>query len=184
MAAEIPTCEPDVLVAADKWQWDKSLSDYPPSEGYVLKYELAGPATLPSPIQASASSAGDYFQVRDNPSGHSSIGVRGTYTLIGYVELGGVRVDTPYRGVVEILVFDTSTATVSHAETMVELLQSALETQVRDGKASIAVQGDETRWLDIREIRRLLGEYWAIIEQERNVDEPFRSYQATFRAPR
>lgn len=42
MAAEIPTCEPKVLVAGDSWAWDRYLSDYPASAGWQSLVSAGG----------------------------------------------------------------------------------------------------------------------------------------------
>jgi predicted extracellular nuclease len=40
MAASIPTTEPAALVAGDTAKWQRTLADYPASEGWTLRYTL------------------------------------------------------------------------------------------------------------------------------------------------
>lgn len=46
MAFSVPTTEPSSLVAGITWQWEKTVSDYPPSEGWTLTYYLTGKTSL------------------------------------------------------------------------------------------------------------------------------------------
>lgn len=156
MAPTVPNGEPTELNAADSWQWDKHLSDYLPSEGYTLQYELEGPRNLASPITASTSASGDYFEVRDAPSGHNSIDVQGAYVLIGYVTKDTDRF-TVYEGEVYIRVRSTSTAQASNDEEALQILEQKYREQAADGKISIGTQGDETRWHSLEQLREEIG---------------------------
>ena len=57
MAFQIPTTEPDDLVAGDTWQWTRSLADYKASDSWVLTYYLKD--ATGSPITITASASGD-----------------------------------------------------------------------------------------------------------------------------
>lgn len=166
MARTVPNGEPRELNAADSWQWDKSLSDTPPSEGYTLQYVLEGPANLAAPITASTSSEGDYFEVRDAPSGHDAISVQGTYVLVGYVTKGSDRF-TVYEGEVYVQVRDVSTARASNDEEALQILEQKLRERAKDGRVSVGTQGDETRWDSLEELQQLIGFYRARVGMAR-----------------
>ncbi len=42
MGFAVPSLEPDTLTAGDLWTWTLSLPDYPPADGWILTYYVAG----------------------------------------------------------------------------------------------------------------------------------------------
>ena len=56
MSQNIPTSEPESLVAGDTVTWQKTLSDYPASDGWVLSYRLINAA---GNIDITSSASGD-----------------------------------------------------------------------------------------------------------------------------
>lgn len=57
VAADIPSREPETIVAGDTVKWTKSLADYPASGGWVLTYEVLHSAGDLGTVTASASGA-------------------------------------------------------------------------------------------------------------------------------
>lgn len=44
--ADIPETEPTEIIAGDTLRWNKTLTDYPADDGWVLKYSLRGPGVI------------------------------------------------------------------------------------------------------------------------------------------
>lgn len=166
MTPTVPNGEPTELIAADAWQWDKHLSDYPPSDGYTLKYALQGPAVLAADITAATSAEGDYFEVRHAANAHGNL-VQGHYTLIGWVELAGARVKTVYEAAVHVRVHNTSTAQVSQDEQELTKLDAAILTLETSPHASVEINGRTITYADREEIYRRRGEVRARVAAAR-----------------
>ena len=82
MAQTVPIREPASLVAGDTVTWKKSLSDYPASDGWVLKYRLINSAGR---IDITAATSGDDHLV--TVAAATTAGwTAGTYTWQAYVD--------------------------------------------------------------------------------------------------
>lgn len=79
--------EPTSLTAGDTVQWTRSLSDYPASAGWVLKYRLINAAGKID-ITAGASGADHLVNVA---AATTAAWAAGTYAWHGYVEKGAER---------------------------------------------------------------------------------------------
>lgn len=90
MVLTVPTCEPKAVTAGSSWQWDKTLPDYLPSDGWTLKYALRGPSVLD--LAADTSELGDYFEVRTLPAATAAL-APGRYRLLAYVDNGTDQFD-------------------------------------------------------------------------------------------
>lgn len=87
MAQSIPTREPAAVTAGDTVTWKKSLSDYPASAGWVLKYRLINAA---GKIDITTSADGDDHLVSVLAS--TSAGwTAGAYTWQSYVTRASER---------------------------------------------------------------------------------------------
>lgn len=87
MAQTVPTREPSSVVAGDTVAWRKTLSDFPASAGWVLKYRLIN---LAGKIDITASADGDDHLVSKAAS--DTVGwPAGAYTWQSRVELGVAR---------------------------------------------------------------------------------------------
>lgn len=82
----IPTIEPASFTAGDTVQWKKSLSDYPASDGWTLKYALRGAGS----IDLTASADGDDHLVTVTAAASAAY-TAGTYKWMAYVEKSGER---------------------------------------------------------------------------------------------
>lgn len=97
MAAEVPTTEPRYLTAGDTWTWERSLSDYPAGDGWVLTYALVSTSAL---ITLTASADGDDHLIEiaaTTTAGYSA----GDYDWQSYVTLGTERFNVE-RGTVTV----------------------------------------------------------------------------------
>ncbi len=97
MPPTVPTSEPKAVTAGSSWRWDRAVADYPPSDGWTLKYAIRGQSVLD--IDASAAAAGDYYEVRVTPAATAEL-VPGTYQLLAFVENGTDTIDLQRRTLV------------------------------------------------------------------------------------
>lgn len=98
MTQIIQTREPARVVAGDTLQWQKSLSDYPASDGWVLAYRLINSAGKID-ISAAASGADHLITV---PAATSATYSPGLYSWQAFVSKDGERY-TVGSGVIEVL---------------------------------------------------------------------------------
>ena len=82
--ATTPTTEPASVIAGDTITWQKTVSDYPASAGWVLKYRLLNAA---GKIDITASSDGDAYLVAVTAAG-SAAWVAGNYDYQAWLEKG------------------------------------------------------------------------------------------------
>lgn len=83
---DIATQEPESFVAGDTVKWKKSLSDYPASASWVLKYALRGAAS----IDLTATADGDDHLITISAA-TSEAYTAGTYKWTAYVEKASER---------------------------------------------------------------------------------------------
>lgn len=161
MARTIPSVEPDVLVAGDSWQWNRSLPDYPATT-WTLEYHFGGP----SEFTVTASADGDQHQVREVPA--STAKTPGTYSVAATVSDGTDRF-TILEWVVRIRSnLETADVSISHSETMVTLIKASLERLAGNEIHYAQINGRAYQKRDIHELHALLGKYMARVRRERN----------------
>lgn len=86
MTARIPHCEPDSFVAGDTVLWSRTLCDYSPADGWVLKYALRGSGVVDVTATANPANTGWDITIPSASTGGLNAG---TYQMIGWVELAG-----------------------------------------------------------------------------------------------
>ncbi len=158
MPATPPTSEPAILVIGANWEWDRTSVKYPPSEGWTLTYELKGTSEVAA-ITAATSSAGDYYEVRENKAASQGF-QSGTYSLIGRVDSGAnghqIYYDTVW------LLPDLTDASVVDGLTLDEMEAAQLT------KAIQAIQSDPFRVTEVGD-RRFESERLPEYRQERGI---------------
>jgi hypothetical protein len=82
----------DRLVAGDTLDFTDEVPDYPPSDGWTLKYRLIPQFTSPAqtPIELTASTSGETYVVQAAPA-TTALWAAGTYTWARWVEKTGAR---------------------------------------------------------------------------------------------
>lgn len=98
MAYEIPTDEPAQIRAGDTIKWQKSLANYPASEGWVLSYKLINAS---NEYDITATADGDLHLVNEDATTSADY-VAGDYTWVSQVTLSGER-HTIEQGSIKIL---------------------------------------------------------------------------------
>lgn len=86
MAATIPETEPEEIIAGETVKWTKSLTDYPATEGWTLKYRLRGTTSY----DVTATSSGSDYAVTIAASTTANYAA-GDYRMFAWVEKVGER---------------------------------------------------------------------------------------------
>lgn len=169
MAAEIPTHEPRVLVASTTWEWDKTLADFPPSDGWQLSYFLRSLASIGEDLDIDwgdeVNANGETFEVRV-PFGSTKI-TPGAWDLFGEVT-DGTKKHLVFQRRVKVLPGPSVVGTKSHAVLLLEALEAVdLASATRGDKVRITVNGRTTEF-DHAEYNMRLVRARLAVEHERN----------------
>jgi len=166
----IPTTEPTEVRAGESWKWDRTLSDHPPSAGWILRYALRGPTDK----DFLATAVAEVYQVRQLPTSTDNI-TPGVYHLTGYVEKedgNGVVIDREVIYVERLVVGASPLAKVgagTHAERMIPLIETAIERLAANDITEFSINGRTATRRDIPELRQQLGLYRAELREQRGL---------------
>lgn len=178
MPHEIPITEPTEIIAATTVRWDRTLVDYPPADGWTLKYALRGPTDL----DVEATAAGDIYQVRITATQSGTL-KPGTYRLHGFVEKDDDRF-VVYEG--DLSVQESPIAVVgraTHAETVLAAIEAAIEGRLTADLEEVTINGRSVKHIPIRELRQLRGAYLAEVQAQRNPGRLGRRVEVWFGRP-
>lgn len=184
MGYDIPDTEPTEFTAGDSWQWDKVLSDYPPSDGWQLTYLFRGAKDYDAAWNddVKAASGDESYEIRI-PKTDTDL-TAGTYRLIGYVE------NDTERHIVHdddaVTVWANPTTAVgqgTHAERSLAIIEAAIEGRLTDDEEEWEINGRSVKAIPIDELYRLRNHYRQEVHAERNPEHPFQSVEAHFHAP-
>lgn len=130
MARVTPTTEPTVLIAGDSWSWTKTLSTYPPSEGWGLGYSFRGASTLLDTDVVTAVSGGGYAVSVDKTK--TAALVAGAYRWQSYVTGSGTYAGLRYTVEEGILTVEAglSALTGSQGQQHVERTLAKIEAEI------------------------------------------------------
>ncbi len=151
MAPTPPTSEPKTLVIGANWEWDRTYSDGPPSDGYTLKYEFHGPSAIAA-VTAATSSSGDYYEVREAKAATVDL-LPGTYVMVGYVEKGTDRFEI-YRSELQL-------GELTHDEKVLGQLNAAIEELTLNPHSVTQVSGRRVEFTDMGMLTKGQGVYRA-----------------------
>lgn len=117
-----PIREPQTIYAGDSVTWQKSLTDYPASAGWSLRYDLAGPET----IQVTSSANGDAHLI-EIAAATTTVWTAGTYSWALRAINGSQRI-TIAPGILEIKA-DPAVGSEQrpHCKVMLDAIESLLE---------------------------------------------------------
>ncbi len=89
MAAPVPSTEPAILVAGDTSAWTKSVSDYPPTEGWSLSYAFRKQSGA-GYLNLTASTSNSEYSLTISAAS-SSLMTAGLWTWASYATAGSER---------------------------------------------------------------------------------------------
>lgn len=127
---DTPTIEPVSVTAGDSISWLQSLSDYPASSGWALKYALRSTA---GKIDLTSAASGDDHLITVTPAA-SALWTAGTYQFQKYVEKGSAetlqRVTLGLGSMIvaaSLAAMTTATDTRSWARRSLEAIEAVIE---------------------------------------------------------
>ena len=166
-----PTVEPEVLTIGDRWVWKRTDlgTDYPPSS-YALSYNARLQGAGSTAISITASESGDDYLV-EVASATTASYTAGTYsglpTSPEVLIPKEIQIDT---GDFEIKTnLATSTADPrTHAEKMVDYLESTLESLAQKLTTSYSVSDRSNTLTSMEDVRNQLDYYKGKVKSEVN----------------
>lgn len=169
---EIPTTEPEVLRAGDTWEWKKYVAGHLPGDGWVLKYGLhnVGSASASNTkLQITATTDGNNHAVSVSAATTAPL-LPGNWKWVAVVEKGAQRFSVG-SGVlyVEPDLYTVAAGTQqTHAEKMLEAIESVLEGRATSDIESYSIAGRAVNKIPIAELIKWHNVYLARVKRERN----------------
>ena len=163
-----PTSEPKTLIIGANWEWDRTYSDGPPSDGYTLTYEFNGPSQI-TKITAATSSSGDYYEVRVAKAATVDL-IASTYLMVGRVDKGtdGFQI---YEAEIDLKADWTDAGAIDELTTdefEAKQLTAAIQTLQLNPFAVTQVNGRRVEFADLDVLHERRGNIWAKIITARN----------------
>lgn len=182
MPHDVPDSEPTEIRAGESWQWDRTLSEHPPSDGWTLKYALRGPTDG----DITASTSDETYEIREAP-GNTDF-TPGHYRLVGYVqkESGGevTEREVIYEGTVHVLPNPiTAVNSKTHAEKVYESITAMIEGTASKEQRRLRINGREIERISISELLRLRNVYADQVRMERHPGQLSPGVEARFARP-
>lgn len=161
--------EPTTLRAGDSASWTTKLPEYPPADGWTLKYRLLWP-TGSTPVDITASVEEDHFKVTLTAAGTASY-VAGIVTFVKWVEKGADRQtlgSTQLTILPDLTEASTYDARSANAKALANA-EAALESYLAGGQLHVAeyqIAGRTMKFRAAQEIVDLINHYKRLVSQE------------------
>lgn len=160
---------PNPLTAGDTLALTASVSDYPASAGYTLKYRLA-PRAAGTAIDITATAAGDDYAVAVAAS-TTLTWATGFYTCTKFVEKAGERY-TVDRGQLEIRAASTTLAAATdgrtHARIVLDAINAVIEARATKDQEEYTIGSRSLKRIPIAELIKFREYYQAKVNAEDN----------------
>jgi len=172
MTPPVPTSEPDILYAGDTWAWTKTLSNYPPSDGWTLGYAIRGQSVLAN-NKVAVTVVGPTYSVKVLPADTTPL-LAGAYQWQSFVDGSGAHAGEHYTvqaGVFTVLpsmsaIADSSA--VTHAERTLALIEAKIEGRITSDHESYSIAGRSIMKIPTKELIRLRAIYQSKVFRLRN----------------
>jgi hypothetical protein len=158
------TREPVAITAGDTISFTKSLSDYPASEGWSLKYTLRGGAEA---IEFTSTASGD-DHVLLVAADITALWLPADYSLSGFAEKDDERYAIYIAGITVSANTESADAVeqTTHAQRMVKKLEAVMEGKAGDDILDSEVEGTVIKRMPHQDVFRLLQKYRRMRESE------------------
>lgn len=167
MAYTIPTVEPKEFTAGDSLQWDRTLGDYPPSDGWTLSYVLTGAHASVLSISTTASDDDATHEVRVVPATTATY-TAGRYDLIGFVTHTDGRRFEVYRAACVVHPnAATATPALSFNERMLAAVESKISDRITADISRYSLEQQEVHREELANLNRQRNSYADAVRQER-----------------
>jgi len=166
MAAQIPTREPEIIVAGDtvKWNREDLTADYPASAGWSLSYELRSTAAA---ITIAATASGDIFQVVVSAA-TSAVYAAGIYAWAAFVAKGAERFRVR-AGQLEVkpnLAAAGAADRRTHVKKVLDAIEAVLEARATRDQQEVSIEGRMLRYMPLPELLVFRSAYQAEYQRE------------------
>lgn len=164
MPAALPTAPPAAIRAGDSVTWQRSLRDYPASDGWALKYTLVAASGA---YNFEATADGDDFLV-ELASDVTEAWEPGRYSLTEYVEKAPARTTlqvTPLQVQPDLAGATGGIDTRSHARKMLDSIDAWLETSAPT-VAKMEINGRRIENYGLDELLAMRSRYAAEVARE------------------
>ena len=163
----VPITEPTRFQAGDTISWQKTISDYPASAGWTLKYILVSSGKTPISIDSTASGSDHLISVS---AVTSAAYVPAVYHWTAYVQSLTER-KTLFSGVLEILpnpaTVTSATDPRTHAEKALEVLEAAILGKLTTSMAEYEIAGRRVKNYTLKEMIELRAIYRSEVRRQR-----------------
>ena len=162
MAATVPTVEPDFLFQGDTLTFQKSLTDYPATDGWSLSYYFVATDGSGKAFNFSASSSGNNFLVSTPTSGFEI----GTYQGRAKVTKDGESF-TVWQGTIEILPnLEQGGDLRSHARKTLDNIEAVIEGRANSTILDSTVNGTQLKRIPFSDLLDLQAVYKMKVRNE------------------
>lgn len=163
------TNEPTTFRAGDSVAWSRSLPEYLPADGWVLKYRLLYASGAAVAITSSASGAEHAVSLT---SANTASWAAGSATLVAYVEKGTDRVTLESQQVTILPDLTTAANFDSRTQNQKALadLEAALAAYCKAGQGHVGeyeIAGRRMKFRDSNQIVDLINHYKRAVAKER-----------------
>ena len=170
MGAQIPTTEPTVFTAETTWEWDKSFTDFPASDGWQLTYYFRNLEAAASDLVAAwateVTANGDGFEIRIL---FGSTGLPpGAYDLVGQIT-DGTKQHTPVNKRIRVLASADTLGAKSHARIMLDAIETRQQSRVLTSEQrKVQVNGRLIEYATDVELETARAHWAYLVQLERN----------------
>lgn len=160
---DIPSQEPQTLIAGDTWRWARTLAGYPASSGWSLSYVLINAAAK---LTITAQPDGDSHAVLV-PAATTAGYPAGSYAWRARVSKDG-EIYTVGEGRLDIRdAFGGSTLDArSHARKALDAIEAVLEGRASSSVAEYEIAGRRLKYIPVPELMAMRDKYRAEVAQE------------------
>lgn len=173
--SSIPVNEPSSFSIAETVKWQRSFGDFPPSDGYALKYYFNGASAFTASADGSSTNGtgGATWVVTLKPADTTGK-TAGIYKWAAYAEKGsGATLERwLVAGGAITLTADITVAAAgalqTHEERTLALIETALEGRLTGDMQSYTIDGRQITKIPVLELRRLRVQYQAAVWRIQN----------------
>lgn len=163
--AEIPSAEPTAVTAGDTIRWKRSLSDYPASSGWTLKYRLINSAKK---IDIASIASGSEHLVEISAA-ISAFWTPGDYDWQAYVEKAAERFTIAMGRITikpDLAAQLTGIDTRSYSRQVLEAVQAALYGRASNAQLELEIAGRRIKYIPIEELLAFHDRFKAEVAKE------------------
>jgi hypothetical protein len=169
-----PTVEPQALIAGDTLQFDRTMPNFSPVDGWALSYTLTLPGKTPIQITGGVvTSTGATWNI-NVPAATTANYVAGKYFWIAYVTGSGANAGQRFKvgeGVIDIkpnpATADATTDYRSDAKKNLDAIDAVLANKITSDVQSYKINGRELVKMRHDDLLELRGYYFQRYKEER-----------------